>query len=242
MDFLDDNSISYANWAVDDKLEAASALTPGSSPAGGWPDENLTYSGKLVKNILKGQDTGEKCDSEGWPCKVVGCASAGGGCHHQKCCLEESEGCYAKDAGWAQCMASCTPGLHDEDPKGVRTPWSCKLSGKPPKAVPCSASGKPCMKSKCCATSADSCFAKDATWAQCMPGPCKPGIHEEDPPAYQSPWSCEVLKPAGPPAPAPAGGLPLYVIILCCVLLVAVVVVVVVVVMANNKPTSAPQE
>lgn len=245
MDFLDNNSISYANWAVNDKLEAASAIFPGTSKSGGWKKEDLTYSGKLIRNIILGQDTGEKCDSAGWPCKIEpgSCAASGQGCKTEKCCLEVSEGCFAKDDGWAQCMASCEPGPHETDPEEYRTPWSCELSGEPPKAVPCSGTGKACKKSKCCALSADSCFEKDETWAQCMPGPCKPGIHEEDPKEYQSPWSCEIL---GPPAPAPGpapgpGGLPIWALALGCVLLVAVIVVVAVIVQNNNKP-GTPQE
>jgi endoglucanase len=241
MDFLNNNSISWANWAVDDKLEAASALKPGSSTSGGWEEDDLTYSGTLIRNILKGQDTGEECDSPGWPCKVEpgSCAAAGQGCKHQKCCLEASEGCFAKDDGWAQCMASCTPGPHETDPKEYRTPWSCELSGEPPKAEPCSGTGKACTKSKCCAVSADSCFVKDASWAQCMPA-CKPGKHEEDPTEFRTPWSCEVLSPA--PGPAAPGGLPIWVLILGCVLLVAVIVVIAVVLQKNNKPAGSPQE
>jgi hypothetical protein len=53
MKFLYDNNISHANWSLNDKLEGASALTPGASANGGWSDSNLTQSGRLVKDIIK---------------------------------------------------------------------------------------------------------------------------------------------------------------------------------------------
>lgn len=53
MDFLKANNISHANWALNDKVEGASMLVPGASIAGGWTDDDLTESGKLVKDIIK---------------------------------------------------------------------------------------------------------------------------------------------------------------------------------------------
>jgi endoglucanase len=47
--FLGDRGISWANWALNDKAEACSALRPGASPTGPWPDGDLTESGALVK-------------------------------------------------------------------------------------------------------------------------------------------------------------------------------------------------
>uniref|UniRef100_A0A1I8BHD4 Cellulase domain-containing protein n=1 Tax=Meloidogyne hapla TaxID=6305 RepID=A0A1I8BHD4_MELHA len=56
--FLDSNKISYANWALDNKAEAAAALTPGTTPAQVGDDSRLTASGKLVKNKLKSMKNG----------------------------------------------------------------------------------------------------------------------------------------------------------------------------------------
>lgn len=53
MDFLYQNNISHANWALNDKLEGASALQPGASPNGGWSDNDLTTSGRLIKDIIQ---------------------------------------------------------------------------------------------------------------------------------------------------------------------------------------------
>jgi endoglucanase len=49
LDFLDTHKISWCNWSLFDKPEAASALLPGASATGNWPDSALTTSGKFVK-------------------------------------------------------------------------------------------------------------------------------------------------------------------------------------------------
>ncbi len=56
MDFLCENSISHCNWALNDKVEGASVLKPGSSINGNWLDSDLTTSGILVKDIVKHWD------------------------------------------------------------------------------------------------------------------------------------------------------------------------------------------
>ncbi|MFO0592994.1 MAG: cellulase family glycosylhydrolase [Polyangiaceae bacterium] len=57
--FLNQNGISHANWSLFDKQETASALYPGSSTTGGWPDSSLTDSGKFAKaKILEGTNDG----------------------------------------------------------------------------------------------------------------------------------------------------------------------------------------
>ncbi|KAI1729762.1 cellulase (glycosyl hydrolase family 5) domain-containing protein [Ditylenchus destructor] len=68
-DFLDENKISYCNWAISDKDEGFSALKPGTPPTreGVGSDANLTPSGKLVKAKYKSQDNGVKCKSK---CKM----------------------------------------------------------------------------------------------------------------------------------------------------------------------------
>jgi endoglucanase len=50
--FLADNGISWANWALNDKDEACSALSPSSAKTGPWADDQLTTSGKLVKSLI----------------------------------------------------------------------------------------------------------------------------------------------------------------------------------------------
>lgn len=49
IDFMEDNYISWCNWAVNDAFESASALRSGSDWDGNWTDENLTESGTFIK-------------------------------------------------------------------------------------------------------------------------------------------------------------------------------------------------
>ncbi|WP_257459836.1 glycoside hydrolase family 5 protein [Archangium lipolyticum] len=52
MDFLNSRKLSWANWSLFDKPETASALKPGSSTTGPWPDSALTPSGAFIKQKL----------------------------------------------------------------------------------------------------------------------------------------------------------------------------------------------
>jgi len=49
LNWMDQNSISWANWSLFDKNEACSAVFPGTSATGPWPDGTLTQSGQLVR-------------------------------------------------------------------------------------------------------------------------------------------------------------------------------------------------
>jgi endoglucanase len=50
--FLRESSISWANWSLNDKDEACSAIAPGGGAMGPWPDDQLTASGRLVKPAI----------------------------------------------------------------------------------------------------------------------------------------------------------------------------------------------
>ncbi len=52
LNFLKANGISHANWALNDKVEGASALVAGASANGGWSTAQLTTSGNLVRNAI----------------------------------------------------------------------------------------------------------------------------------------------------------------------------------------------
>jgi endoglucanase len=54
MAFLDANFISSCNWSISGANEGSSALKPGASTTGGWPDAMLSPSGLLVRNIIRG--------------------------------------------------------------------------------------------------------------------------------------------------------------------------------------------
>ncbi|MFL6734497.1 MAG: glycoside hydrolase family 5 protein [Sphingomicrobium sp.] len=52
-DFLEKNKISYLNWSIADKRESSAALLPGASPRGGWSENQVSTSGKLVREQLR---------------------------------------------------------------------------------------------------------------------------------------------------------------------------------------------
>ncbi len=60
INFLEQNYISWVNWSLNDKQEAASVLVPGASTSGGWTDSQLTESGKYIRNKIRSynQSTG----------------------------------------------------------------------------------------------------------------------------------------------------------------------------------------
>ena len=50
--FLAENQISWANWSLNNKDEACSAIAPWGSRSGPWSDDQLTTSGRLVKGAI----------------------------------------------------------------------------------------------------------------------------------------------------------------------------------------------
>jgi len=56
-DYLEANKLSSCNWAVDNKNETSAALNPGTGISG-WNTSQLSASGNLVRNYIKG-----KCNS-----------------------------------------------------------------------------------------------------------------------------------------------------------------------------------
>jgi len=52
LDYLDENYISDANWAIGDKDETCAALKPGASP-GGWDKDDLTVSGQFMRDSIR---------------------------------------------------------------------------------------------------------------------------------------------------------------------------------------------
>jgi len=62
----------------------------------------------------------------------------------------------------------------------------------------CGGVGDDCSMSRCCKDASRVCFEKLPKWATCLPE-CAPGVHEQDPPKFQQPWSCKMLAPHGLP-------------------------------------------
>jgi endoglucanase len=126
LDFLETHGISWCNWAISDKYEACSALLPNASTFGNWSADELTFSGKFMRNQLRDEDIPVYCSAHGWPCLRSPCAMENAACKEEKCCSAAGQQCFGKDEGWAQCMLSCTPGIHDTDAP-PRSPWSCTV-------------------------------------------------------------------------------------------------------------------
>mmetsp|Transcript_81969 Transcript_81969/g.211218 ORF Transcript_81969/g.211218 Transcript_81969/m.211218 type:complete len:448 (-) Transcript_81969:386-1729(-) len=74
-----------------------------------------------------------------------------------------------------------------------------------------------CVNNPNCCDPASTCFAKDNYFAACLRS-CEPGIRENDPPQFRTPWTCnrvgqgaapappgQAPAPPAPPSPAPAG-------------------------------------
>ncbi len=53
MDFARKHRLSHLNWSVSDKGETASMFKPSAASDGGWTDDDLTPSGKLVRDIIR---------------------------------------------------------------------------------------------------------------------------------------------------------------------------------------------
>jgi endoglucanase len=53
LDFLKQNHISDANWAISDKMEKCAALQPASDAHGGWVADQLTSSGAFVRTSIR---------------------------------------------------------------------------------------------------------------------------------------------------------------------------------------------
>lgn len=51
--FLDEHKISWCNWSIADKDELSAALIPNANATGNWSDNDLTSSGKMVREEIR---------------------------------------------------------------------------------------------------------------------------------------------------------------------------------------------
>jgi endoglucanase len=63
IEFMDRNRLTWCNWAVSDKRETSAALLPGAAPNGGWSDEALSPSGRLVRELLRKEPVSSPVES-----------------------------------------------------------------------------------------------------------------------------------------------------------------------------------
>jgi len=135
------------------------------------------------------------------------CTKAGQDCRKSTCCAESDHQCFEKNASFAMCKASCTPGpdLYDVDNKewsckaiGPRTPgakalqpWEQQKHVSPWVAKTCAAEYEEnCAEVKCCSKVGDQCYEKNDGWASCQPS-CTPGPKEGDESCGN--WTCREL-------------------------------------------------
>jgi endoglucanase len=52
MDWMEKNRLSWVNWNVTDKDETTALVLPGAAASGGWSLEQLTGSGKYMREQL----------------------------------------------------------------------------------------------------------------------------------------------------------------------------------------------
>lgn len=52
--WMDRNAISWAAWSLNDKSETTSILTPGASRHGRWTEKEITKSGKIIVQKIRG--------------------------------------------------------------------------------------------------------------------------------------------------------------------------------------------
>lgn len=101
---------------------------------GSWPwptgqrcdcPANFVTSGVDDKSDTRGDDN----DSPDTGGNSPSCAVATADCRSSKCCQDSGLVCYEKNAFYATCKASCTPGIDPKDPVQFQTPWSCAVLG-----------------------------------------------------------------------------------------------------------------
>lgn len=67
-----------------------------------------------------------------WNCSALGganCSNDTEDCRATRCCQHPGYTCYSKNEHFANCNATCTPGVHATDPEDHQTPWNCTVLG-----------------------------------------------------------------------------------------------------------------
>jgi endoglucanase len=55
-DFMENNKIGYLAWSIADKRESSAALLPGASTKGRWKDDQISQSGKLIREQIRSKN------------------------------------------------------------------------------------------------------------------------------------------------------------------------------------------
>ncbi len=74
MNWIESIGVSWANWSINDKGETSSALNGGAGSGGNWSDGQISASGKYVRNLIKGLNSGGSLASVGLSQTNVSCS------------------------------------------------------------------------------------------------------------------------------------------------------------------------
>ena len=56
LEFMESNRLSWCTWSVADLRETSAALRPGVNPLGGWMTNELSASGRFVREELRARN------------------------------------------------------------------------------------------------------------------------------------------------------------------------------------------
>jgi len=157
------------------------------------------YWAQCMVDCMQGPNPLDQVSPMPWECEALGartrgspkqCSQMGEDCSKSHCCTEGGTQCYEKNASFAQCKPSCSPGADLTASDWL--PWSCKelgtrtMGAAPWTATQCAQPGADCSRIQCCAAPGSQCYLQSQYWGECKPA-CEAG--EPSYPGGES-WEC----------------------------------------------------
>lgn len=159
------------------------------------------YWAQCMPSCFKGPNPVDQVSPLSWECKELGdrasgvpetCALDNEDCIPSKCCQTAGTTCFTKNATFARCKTSCSPGpdLKADD----NQPWSCDKVGRrtmgsaPWVPETCSKVGTDCSETACCADPGHQCYRQTPWYSECKTS-CIPGEEASG----GATWSCEKI-------------------------------------------------
>eukprot|EP00421_Protoceratium_reticulatum_P071916 CAMPEP_0168425054 /NCGR_PEP_ID=MMETSP0228-20121227/35131_1 /TAXON_ID=133427 /ORGANISM="Protoceratium reticulatum, Strain CCCM 535 (=CCMP 1889)" /LENGTH=502 /DNA_ID=CAMNT_0008439045 /DNA_START=61 /DNA_END=1567 /DNA_ORIENTATION=- len=171
-------AVFCSEWTTGNRTSKGTVSFPGSQSwvdfmaANSISDVNWAiYDGKDAASALQGAGSEQRLARER-------AFDLGENCMTNRCCSEPGMQCYEKDAYFATCRPSCTPGIDSTDSPQYQTSWTCKaLGGACTRS--CATAGDNCKYSGCCNEKGMTCFEKDEFFSGCK-ATCEPGLDALD--------------------------------------------------------------
>lgn len=113
--------------------ELSEAMRRGMTPViSYWSSkaEDLCADGVKFSAFSVAPLSGEEAAEVRGQCRM-GCSSDSENCGSTGCCAAADRRCFEKDDTWSSCRTSCRPGIDLSEPLDSRSPWSCRLLGRP---------------------------------------------------------------------------------------------------------------